>query len=459
MADTAFDYQQAGTEFLARRRLALLADEMGLGKSLQAIQACDRIGAQRVCVLCPASARVNWIREFERWSTQTRVFVPVYTSHQVVGPNQSAVCSYSIIGRGNHVELLDDRWDVLILDECHGLKAAGTKRTWAVLGPDGVIHRAGRTWFLSGTPAPNHVGELWTMLFTMGVTALNYDAFIDRYCTGFDDGYRWRITGTNTARIPEVRDMLSTIMLRRRKKDVMKQLPPIHYGEVTVEPGEVDTALCFPEFFIPHSREDELFARIQQERTALESTLSVRKQSPAPDQTLARVLESMSDSVVTMRRFDGLRKVAPVATMLREELDNDYYKVVVFAIHKWTIENLRRALSGYGAMSLYGGTSVAKRQRNIDKFQDPDSKARVFIGNIQAAGTAITLTAAHHVVFVEQSWVPGENAQAAMRCHRIGQTQPVTVRFVSLNESTDQQVVRVLRKKTKELTQVFDAPG
>jgi SWI/SNF-related matrix-associated actin-dependent regulator 1 of chromatin subfamily A len=94
----------------------------------------------------------------------------------------------------------------------------------------------------------------------------------------------------------------------------------------------------------------------------------------------------------------------------------------------------------------------------VDRFQN-DPKCRVFVGNIQSAGTSITLTAAHQVLFVEQSFVPGDMAQAAMRCHRIGQTKPVTVRFVGLANSIDQFIAEMIRRKTAEIGALMDGLG
>ena len=93
--------------------------------------------------------------------------------------------------------------------------------------------------------------------------------------------------------------------------------------------------------------------------------------------------------------------------------------------------------------------------QNVDSFQN-NKKTRVFIGNITAAGTAITLTAAHNVVFAECEWVPAMMAQAAMRCHRIGQKNPVTIRFFSLSNSIDERISEKIKRKTKELTEIFD---
>jgi SNF2 family DNA or RNA helicase len=148
--------------------------------------------------------------------------------------------------------------------------------------------------------------------------------------------------------------------------------------------------------------------------------------------------------------------VKAVTELISSELDAGLYKkIVLFCVHRDVIEGLRTSLSKYGVVTLYGGTDPGTKMRNVDKFQTR-IKPRVFIGNIAAAGTNITLTAAHHVTFVEQDFVPGNNAQAAMRVHRIGQKDPVTVRFISLNNPMDQKITHILKKKTKELTEIFD---
>jgi SWI/SNF-related matrix-associated actin-dependent regulator 1 of chromatin subfamily A len=168
------------------------------------------------------------------------------------------------------------------------------------------------------------------------------------------------------------------------------------------------------------------------------------------------VISGVADSISTLRRYMGLQKVEPIVEMVKAAFKaKAYEKLVIFAIHRDVIENLRVGLRELKPVVLYGGTDPEKRQRNIDRFQN-NPACKVFIGNIQAAGTAITLTAAHNVWFVEQDWVPGNNAQAVMRCHRIGQENPVTVRFISLDQSLDHAVMLILKRKVRDLTQIFD---
>ena len=131
-------------------------------------------------------------------------------------------------------------FDLLVLDEVHYLKSKDAKRTRTILGKDGWIHRADRTWALSGTPTPNHAAELWPLLVCFGVTKLSFQAFVREYCRFIETTWGMRIVGTRMEKVPELKKLLSKIMLRRTKKDVLPDLPPMLFGEVTVLPGAID---------------------------------------------------------------------------------------------------------------------------------------------------------------------------------------------------------------------------
>jgi SWI/SNF-related matrix-associated actin-dependent regulator of chromatin subfamily A-like protein 1 len=226
---------------------------------------------------------------------------------------------------------------------------------------------------------------------------------------------------------------------------------------VVVEPGEVDLPIqsSFAQYFYPHDKTAELFEKLRKETEILD-TINERLRFTKDGM---KALEALASSVSTLRRYVGLQKVEPVAELVASELKSKAYeKVVIFAIHRDVIEGLRIKLSKFKPVTLYGGTVPESRQRNIDKFMN-NPKTQVFIGNIIACGTAITLTSAHQVIFLEQDWVPGNNAQAAMRCHRIGQQHPVAVRFIGLADSLDEKISRVLKRKTEDLTEIFDDRG
>jgi hypothetical protein len=166
-------------------------------------------------------------------------------------------------------------------------------------------------------------------------------------------------------------------------------------------------------------------------------------------------LEALAPSLGTLRRWIGLAKVPGYLQQVRAELtDGTIDKLVVFAYNVDVIQDVRDGLADFGAVSLYGGTPAAKRQKHIDKFQS-DPKCRVFVGQLQAAGTAITLTAAHRLDVLQESYVPGENAQAIMRVHRKGQRKAVRVRFFGCDRSVDAEITRAHMGKTRELAKVF----
>lgn len=449
-----FPYQIEGAKFLAGKKVALLADDMGLGKTAQSIRAADMVGAKRILVLCPAVVRSNWAAELESFGLIPRKTQIITTKKDVWSETDTIICSYDLAGMAPD----DMRFDLLILDEAHYLKERKTERTKAVYSKKGLVHKADRVWAMTGTPAPNNVSELWPLMFTFGLTKYSYPEFVRRYCKTTRTGYGLKILGSLREQIPHLRAQLAPIMLRRRKDQVLKELPPITYEDVLVEPGPVDFGMTcdFAKYVGPGYSIKELEDKVANERALLKTVLDV--QFGSLNETAMQTLAAIAPSVSTLRKYTGLQKLDPVAKLIASELTNkQYQKIVVFAIHRDVVEGLRQRLTAFRAVSLYGGTNPGKREHNIRKFST-DPKCRVFIGNIQSAGTGITLTAAHQVLFIEQDWVPGNNAQAAMRCHRIGQEMPVTVRFVGLKDSLDSRISKILKRKTRDLTEIFD-PG
>lgn len=220
-------------------------------------------------------------------------------------------------------------------------------------------------------------------------------------------------------------------MLRRRKAEVLKDMPAISYGSVVVEQG------IAPSLSLPFSEEGKL-TRLT---AAVESGADISK---------------LSDALSSYRRYVGLLKVKNTALLVAGELECGLYeKIVIFGHHTVVLESLKDALRSWNPVLIKGSTLPKIREQHIQRFQF-DPECRVFIGNIQAAGTAINLTAASNVLMLEPDWVPGNNAQAIARCHRIGQAEPVMVRFVELaGDSLDRKIMAVVARKTRELTKLF----
>jgi len=430
-----FPYQRAGAAFLVSRRRALLADDMGLGKSAQAIVACEAVGARTILVVCPASLRQNWAREFGRfWFGEKAPTV--------------RVLSYDTAARTDWWEVTrqDGDFDAVILDEAHYLKTKTAKRTKAIYGPKcdgvgGLVERAKHVFLLTGTPSPNNVSELWTHLRAVFPDAIlgrngkpmRYWQFVEKFCVTVDNGFGIQIKGGKN--LSDLKARIKPFVLRRKKEEVLADLPPIRFDTL---PLEADLgALREAEANLPPGIAEAL-----------------EKDGVAG-------LQAIAGHVATWRRLVGQVKVKPLAERILEELEGGLQKLVVFAHHRDVIDALdailMRELSVPGARPvcrLTGDTPPTARQDLVDHFQKTKA-ARVFLGQIQAAGTGLTLTAASDLIFAETSWVPAENEQAAMRIHRIGQKNACLVRFATLPGSIDELITKAVERKMKDIKEMF----
>ncbi|WP_137390856.1 DEAD/DEAH box helicase [Rhodoligotrophos defluvii] len=423
-----FPYQIDGANWLAGKRAALLADDMGLGKSAQAIAACDAVGDDgRVMVVCPASLVENWKREFDKFGT---------------GRPMLTVMSYDRAARGEALALAEmaGKIDVLIIDEAHYAKNRSAKRTKAIYGPKcdgvgGLVERARHVFLLTGTPAPNNASELWTHLRALAPELIEnpkrpgkpmaYWDFVQRYCKTRDNGFGVQIIGSKN--LADLGERMKPFYLRRRKDEVLKDLPPIRFDQIYLEgkaPAEGSEAKRIAEVL---------------DKEGIEG------------------LQKIAPHVASLRRVTGLAKIEPVVAWVKEWFEGGGSKLVLFAHHREVIERLHDGLVQFldpGPVFVTGSQEQGLRQYAVDEFQN-DPKVKVFIGQIQAAGTGLTLTASSDVLFVESSWVPSDNQQAAMRVHRIGQRNACTVRFATLAGSIDEQIQAAVARKTADIAQLF----
>lgn len=454
-----FPYQIEGVEWLKRQGNRLLAWEPGTGKTPTACMASEAIGARKILVLCPPIASGVWQRHFSDWtSLKPEVFTPRFMGKALSWARSPGVkiVPYSQISRLSPVvdALKDTVWDVCILDESHYLKGSRAARTRQVLGENfdlkrSVAGNASRVWCLTGTPVLNNASELWPMLHALAPDTIRAQnnrpldefLFTDRFCVTAPSAFGLRIVGSK--RTDELARRLAPFMSRKRKRDVLKDLPPLLFSELVLP---ADTPLN------PQAK------RELQLLTGNFAALS--------DEDFLDALHAGTVQLATIRRILGEAKVAPVSELVDEMLAEDpSQKIIIFAHHRKVIQSLRENLEGHGVIVIDGSTSnvprlqgnylASERDRLIDRFQN-DPGVHVAILQIIAAGTAATLTASSNVLFCEASWVPAENHQAVARAHRIGQTQPVLAQFVTLPGTIDERIQRVLAQKTKEIEQILD---
>lgn len=426
-----YPHQLTGVQWLLTHPRGGLFDDQGLGKTAQTIRAADLLHVNhpfaRMLVLSPSAVAHNWQRETARWSPNRRTQVITSSSQIVHRDADTVVVTHSLLLKKAIADQLRG-FDVTVLDEAHFFRTPSAKRTRAFfLGADAIARRSRYCWCLTGTPMPNNPSELWAMLAGIAPdrlrepngNLLSFSRFRDRYCVTVDTHYGLKIVGAKN--VPELKQRLDGFALRRLKTEAL-DLPPVRWGVVALDGEEVAT----PETFdISEPGDNDLLAAVQRDA-----------------------------SFAAWRHASGLAKCDAAVELLKSDLESGMRKVVVFAHHLDVINRLHAGLREFNPVQLTGATPPAARQAAVDHFQN-DPQVRVFIAQLTAGGVGITLTAASDVVFVEQSFVPGDNAQAADRVHRIGQTMPVLVRFLSLAGSVDEVLVEILARKTEMIQSVL----
>ena len=402
-------YQEVGRDWLAPRRTGLLADQMRVGKTPQAILAAHKAGARRVLVLCPAIAVPQWRVELDRWG---------YTGEADIYSYQKALRLW----RNGFFK--GKTWDVFIPDECHYVRNPTAQRTRLVYGKGSLSWRAGATWSLSGTPAVRHAGELWPMLRAFGAVGMTYNDFLRRYCWFNADE---RIGGTKEKLIPELVEILDPVMLRRTRKEVAPELPELDFQYLNVE-GQIGD--LFSAFHHVHEM--------------------------VPDADLLEWIEDNAEYEAEFRIMCALAKVPALA----EEIENALLgklldRVVVFGHHVAPLETLAQVLSGLGHKTRVLNGSTTPKQRGEIQAEFKAGAFPVLCANITTAGTAIDLSSANHAYFLELSWLPADNLQAASRLISMTKAEPVSADIVTWPGSFDDRIIQVLMRRVRELAKLY----
>lgn len=433
-------FQLAGIAYAQSRTATLIADEMGLGKTIEAIGLINADPSiNSVLVICPASVKINWHRELERWLTRP---LTVGIVNGKMPDVDVRITNYEMLRK-----ITLSPVDLLIVDEAHYIKNPKAQRTkvvaqWATY--------AKRKLLMTGSPIVNRPIELHSLLTILDPEGWPFWTYAQRYCAAHKTKWGWDFSGASN--LPELqRRLRARIMVRRLKADVLSELPPKIRQLITLSPAGYSAIL---------QAEADMQAGVDADIEKLEMLRDLAEMvgdTEAYDQAV-RDLHSRHlvafEEMSRVRHDTAVAKAPAVAEHVLGLLDS-VDKVVVMAHHHDVVDILTEALAEYGVVSLTGRDNQADRQTSIDRFQD-HPEVRVFVGSIQAAGIGITLTAASTVVFAELDWVPGNMSQAEDRCHRIGQTDSVLVQHVVLDGSIDARLAKTLVEKQAVITMAID---
>jgi len=260
----------------------------------------------------------------------------------------------------------------------------------------------------------------------------SYWGYIHHYSHVVDTPFGKKIVG-NKPIIAELRTKLEPFMLRRRKSEVLPDLPALRYSNIYVDAAKGDAAtLAELQNFVAEHDVEELFQN---------GTFNNLVDGPLP----------------TIRRLTEKLKVPGVIETVKTDLQSGVEKIIIFATHLDSIDALINGLSNYKPVHITGSVSQKNREAAIDAFHN--GNARIFVGQITAAGVGLTLHAhgkCSDIIFTSLDFVPATNWQAAQRIHRIGQPNSVLCRVATLAGSVDEKVTDILIRKIQMINDIIE---
>ncbi|MHB8146714.1 MAG: DEAD/DEAH box helicase [Vulcanimicrobiaceae bacterium] len=403
----------------------ILGDDMGLGKTPQAAIAADAVaGTDPILVVCPATLKRNWEREIHKFVGENER-VQVLGATDPIDPSARwLIINYDIIEK-QYERLRDLKPAVVVFDEAHYIKNYKARRSVFCVGGklstgDKLEQITGlaslatkRTFLLTGTPMPNRVRDLGNLLRAVGhPIAKNKHHFEEQYCNGHTE-FVGRDVWVNdgATNIDELRKVVSPVLIARRKRDVLEELPAKSYQVIPLEVNLAEYKRVLAEY--------------------------------------GRKAQHNPLTALTAARMATAKAKAPLTASYVSDIANEQNKVVIFSMSTQVLDMLQKAIKldeGGEVVRLDGTMTANQRQLAIDRFQG-DPRAQVFLGQMQAAGVGITLTAAQTLIFNDIGFIPGEVKQAQDRIHRIGQEKAVNIVFMAADQTLDgEQINRVIGK-------------
>ncbi len=443
----------------------ILADEMGLGKTLQALaylsaQKAAAAGAKPplapALVVCPTSLVENWRREALR-------FTPEITTVAIDGPSRGAllarlgevdlaITSYALLRRDlDHY--CTRQFSTVILDEAHHIKNPDSQVAQAA-----CELRSDHRFVLTGTPMENSVRDLWSIMrFALPGYLGVRDDFRERYEQPLSKG------GAE-----EVRERLSRrlrpVLLRRRKRDVAKELPDrieqTAFCDLTpAQKKAYQQLLEQSRLKLDHARQQKNAGQGRMlVLTALlrlrQACCDVRLLGLAPEKTAspASGIAAANPTVFTPQPPSPSSAKLTLLDELLEEIVEGGHRVLIFSQFVSMLKILSAHLDASGMKYSYldGGTKPKDRTAAVERFQT-DESVTAFLISVKAGGVGLNLTGADTVIHFDPWWNPAVEAQATDRAHRIGQTKVVTA-YRLIARGTVEEKIFALQNRKKELT-------
>lgn len=431
-----YPYQLDGIAFGLKHRRILIGDEPGLGKTLQSIGIVDTAGAYPALVICPSSLKINWQREFEKFTDKkalildnaTRTAWPYFLQ---IGMFHVAIVNYESLRKyfvwdtgGKDFRLKDvvfnDAIKVfrsVIIDESHRVKDPSAQQT---IFTRGIAE--GKEWriLLSGTPVVNRAEDLVAQLSIMG----RLQEFGGRAKFLADYG-----ENDNLEELSQ--HLYRRCMIRREKEKVLTQLPDKTRTDLYVDIAN------------------------REEYSLAEADLAeyLRQYTECTDREIRRKMRMEAlVKFMTLRSLSAVGKVKQAIDFVRVFLASGKPLILFCSLHE-IVDELCKAFPE--AVTVTGRDNATDKQAAVDAFQSGDAK--LIVCSIKAAGVGLTLTASSNVAFIELPWTYADCCQCEDRAHRIGQKDNVTCYYLLGHHTIDHTLYRLIHHKKSIAAQIMAA--
>ena len=442
-----YPYQQDGIRFGLEHKRIIIGDEPGLGKTLQSIGIVDTANAYPCLVICPSSLKINWQREFGKFTDKSALvldnavrttwsYLLTMGMHQVAVVNYESLRKYFVwdIKGGKHFRLKDvvfcpqiRMFKSIIIDESHRVKDPSAQQTIFTKGIS-----VGKEWIilLSGTPVVNRPEDLIAQLSIMNrLSEFGGRAqFMADYCTDPRDKMAEPAVPLSVLS----RQLYETCMIRREKAKVLPQLPDKTRVDLYVEISNA------PEYNLAAADLAE-YLRQYKECSDWEIRRKMRMEA------LVRFM--------TLRSLATMGKISQAVDFIRTFLDSGKKLIVFCSLHD-IVDELKKAFPK--SVTVTGRDNPANKQAAVDAFQN-NPAVQLIICSIKAAGVGLTLTAASDVAFVELAWTYADCCQCEDRAHRIGQKDNVTCYYLLGRGTIDHTIYSLIHRKKSIANEIMNA--
>ncbi|MEA1937067.1 MAG: DEAD/DEAH box helicase [Patescibacteria group bacterium] len=434
------DYQKKGIDwfyFLRKYRFAgILADDMGLGKTLQALVLMEKekVKNKPSIVICPKTLLYNWQNEVEKFTPELKTAVvdgfPEERKKLIKNAKKQdlIITGYATMQRDyEFYNKQKIKFNYCVLDEAQFIKNHATKNAQIVKKINADYRLA-----LTGTPLENSVSEIWSIFdFLMPGFLGSYNAFYKKFQKPI-------MKDSDTLALKNLRKKTECFMLRRAKKEVLKELPP-KIEQVSRCHLEKEQNILY----------QEILANVKSEIFETVKSKGFNKSRIHILAGLTKLRQVCNHPVLLLKDKDYAKYESAKLDMFMELIDEiigNQRKVLVFSQFTQMLDILAKELNKNKISYSYLSGKTKKRQEVVDDFNENKSK-QVFLISLKAGGVGLNLTSADNVIIFDPWWNPSVENQAIDRAHRIGQKKSVSVYRLITEGTIEERIVKLQEKK------------